>query len=213
VDGERDVEHVGDGDSLVSRLVAAARREGGFTMVELLASMIVLGILFSAFSIVFSSTIHNNAQVEGQTLFQTEARAALDRLVRDLRQSSTGDSSTARIAAMSGSTLTFYTPDSATPYHLREISYRVAGGELDRQIATSTNTGGPPWTMGAFSPWSKQVGSITNTTAFTYLDANGAVTTAPASVQSIAVSLTLATIVAASRQFTYSTSVTLRTAS
>ena len=194
------------------RAFAPAGREEGFTLVELLASMIVMGLLFAAFSTMFGSAIHHDAQIEGETLFQTEARAAVDRLARDLRQASTNDSSTARIVTMTASALTFYSPDAVTPYHLREISYRVASGELDRQIAISANTGGPPWTMGSFSTWAEQVGSVANTSAFTYLDSSGIVTTSAASVSAIVISLTLATVVSSTRQFTYSTSVTLRTA-
>ena len=190
--------------------MTGARREDGFTLVELLAVMVVMGLLFAAFSLVFASTVHNNAQVQDEALFQTEARAAVDRLARDLRQASTNDPSTQRIVTMTGSQLTFYSPDGATPYHLRELSYRVSGGELDRQAAFSTNTGGPPWTMGSFSAWSKLVGSVVNTSPFTYLDANGAVTATPANVDTVQISLTLETVVSPVRQFTYSTSVTLR---
>jgi prepilin-type N-terminal cleavage/methylation domain-containing protein len=192
--------------------VSRLRREDGFTLVELLAAMFALGLLFSAFSLVFASVIHNQAQVQNEALFQEEARTALDRLARDLRQASTNDSSTQRIVTMTSSQLTFYAPDSAstTTYHLREISYRVAGGELDRQMAWSTNTNGPPWTMGSFGTWAKQVGNVVSTAAFTYLDSSGNVTTTAANVDTVQISLTLATVPSSGRQFTYSTSVTLR---
>jgi len=191
--------------------VRRLRGQEGFSLVELVAAMFVLGILFAIFATVFGSAIRHDTQIEGQTLFQSEARGAVDRLARDFRQASNTDASVSRIATMTSTQLTFYSPDAATPFHLRELSYRVAGGELDRQIAFSTNTGGPPWTMGSFSPWSKEVGNVASTTAFTYLDANGAVTAVPASVASVVVSLTLATVLSPTRQFTYSATVTLRT--
>jgi hypothetical protein len=67
--------------------------------------------------------------------------------------------------------------------------------------------------MGSFSPWSKEVANVASTTAFTYYDSDGAVTTVPANVATVVVSLTLATAMEPGRTFTYTSTVTMRTTS
>ena len=119
-------------------------------------------------------------------------------------------------------TLQFTSPDRAAPFHNRLIAYRLAGGQIDRAMTTSTDTDGSPWTGFAWTPggtvpsasWTKQVGSVTQrggvhaTTTRRGTLLTGTIT--PSSVYRVKISVTVATKAAATRQFTYSTSASLR---
>jgi prepilin-type N-terminal cleavage/methylation domain-containing protein len=173
----------------VARLIQALKAEQGFTLIELLVSMFILvtGVTV-AWSQMMTSTVKTTAHAQELANLQTEVRAAVDLLAADLRQAQCNDT-TLPVTASTGSQVTFYSPDRATPYHLRQVSYRVSGGQLQRAIATSTNTGGPPWTMPALSSWSTMLPEIASAAPFTYKDASGAATTTPTLVASMKVAL------------------------
>ena len=176
----------------VSRLVQKIVRDRrGFTLVEMLVGMAVLGIVLASMAGLLSAIYNTGTQtVEAGTL-QDEARSSVDTLVADLRQAYTGDSATPLIASFSSTAITFYSPDRLTPYHLRQMSYRLSGGQFQRAFATSTNTGGPPWTIPSLGSWSTLVGSVTNASILTYKDAANQATTNPSAVASANVKLVI----------------------
>ena len=194
------------------RQYAGLRRatgHGGFTVVEMLVTFVILGVVFSLFALVLSSTLRNSTEVREDAVLQGEVRASIDMLAQDLRQAYTGDS-TSPIEKMTATELTFWSPDRATPFHNRRISYRLLNGDLQRAQAVSTNTNGPTWTFPSLGPYSRTVGSVRNTTIFTYYDDLGAVTSTATDVASVTVTVTVSTKGSKSRLFTYSTSVALR---
>ena len=196
----------------MTRLSRTLRSEDGFSVIELMVSIAVLGIFFAAFSTVVSSAIRNGSEVQEQAVLQTEVRAAVDSLVADLRQATiAGDTTLSRISTATGTQLTFLSPDRAQPMHLRRISYRVTGGELQRALATSTNTAAP-WTIPSPGAWSRRAGSIVTTgiPVFSYFDASGASTSVAANVRTVRIRVVVATATSSSRQFVYDTRVTLR---
>jgi prepilin-type N-terminal cleavage/methylation domain-containing protein len=189
---------------------SALRREHGFTVVELLMSLVIIGIVFAVFSMVISTSVRDSGEVREDAVLQGEVRAAVDRLARDLRQAYTGDT-TSPLETMTATQITFLSPDRATPFHNRRISYRLVTGKLERAQAISSNTNGPPWTIPALGSYVQELGSVTSTTAFAYYDLTGAVATAPGDVDSVTVTVKVATNTNKTREFTYSTSIALRT--
>jgi prepilin-type N-terminal cleavage/methylation domain-containing protein len=163
------------------RLRRRLRREHGFTLVEMTATLAVLGIFFAAVSLVLSGAIRNSSQVEDQAVTQNEVRAAVDTLSGELRQAysdSTLAGSPYAIQTWNGTTLTFYAPDRQSPMHMRLVSYRLSGGELQRAFAISTNTATVgPWTWSGGAPtlggYKRLVGTVTNSTVFTYWQSDG----------------------------------------
>ena len=188
-----------------------ARREDGYTLVELLAASFVLVLLFSAFSMTFSATVRHGTEATEQSALQGEVRSGVERLARDLRQSYTDVSCASAIETMTSTQIQFLSPDAATPFHLRRISYRLSGGQLQRATAVSSDTDGTPWVIPSLGSWVSLAGSIVSSSIFTYLDANGAVTATAANVRTVVINVVFATTTSSSRQFTYQTSVTLRT--
>jgi len=180
-------------------LTRLRREEGGFLLVELLTTIAVFGIFIGSVSLIFSGALRSSSQSSDQAIAQSEARAAIDALGAELRQGysdSTFPSGQIWLKTMTGTTLTFYTPDRSSPFHLREVSYQLSSGKLQRAFVTSTNAGAGPWVVGGTSlqtatlgAWSTQVGSVTNSTLFTYYDSSGVVTATAANVARVVVTL------------------------
>lgn len=194
---------------MIRALLERLRREDGLGAVEMLVSVALVGTVGGAMMTMLSTTSHWSTNVKEQSAQQGEVRSALDGLSSDLRQATTGGSGSA-VESVSATQFTFDSPDRATPFHLRRISYRLASGQLQRSVATSTNTGGPPWTFGAAGPWLTQAGGIVNA-QFAFLDSGAAATTVPSAVRSVAVTLQVRAEQDAARLTTYTTNVTLRT--
>lgn len=197
-------------------LRAAVKRcagmDAGFTLIEMVAAMAVLTILLASFAELLSTTITRSGRMQEQSTLQTEARAGIDVLASDLRQALCNGTTTP-ITAASPTQLTFYSPDRQSPYHLRQVSYLLSGSTFQRALATSTNTGGPPWTIPALGPWATVFGSVTSTNPFTYYDATNTVTTDLTKVTRVDVSVTLAPKATTGNDgtTTYSATVDLRT--
>ena len=82
--------------------VAPAGNHDGFTLVELVVSMVLIGAVFTIFSITMSSTIRNSTEVQEDSVLQGEVRATVDAMAKDLRQAYTGNGTPA-LEFMSGS--------------------------------------------------------------------------------------------------------------
>ena len=187
------------------------RAEAGMTLIELLAAMAIMGVLVGAFGQMLITTSKSSNRTLEQATLQDLAREAINGLARDVREA-TNTLGTSPVEALSGTTLTFDAPDEATPFHLRRIAYRLVGGELDRSVTTSVNTGNAPWQWPSTpGPWSATVDSVTNASIFTYYDATGAQTTDPTQVHSVRVTLAVAPKQSQGGTATYSTLVSIRT--
>ena len=66
------------------------RDERGFSLVELTVSMIFLGIISATFTMLLSSTIRHQREIQEQSTTQSEVRDALDRMTREIRQAYQG---------------------------------------------------------------------------------------------------------------------------
>ncbi len=190
--------------------IRRARDTGGMALIELLMVMVFLGVAFAVFATIFSTTISQDSQISDENLLQTELRAAVDGMAQELRQGYADDSTTA-IASMSPTSITFYSPDKSQPtYFMRRISYQVVTHKLQRQFATATAAGGPPWTWGSTSAWATRFDSIQDFNIFSYLDANGNTASTPSAVRTIVITVLVQPKTGLGRQVTYKTSVTIR---
>jgi len=200
----------------MTRLLHRLRAERGFTLVEMTIALVMLAILVAAFSTLFSGMLHTTSEVNDESVLQTEVRGAVDRLVAQLTQAYIGDG-TPPITTMGPTSITFTTPDNQTPMHLRKVAYQLSGTNFQWSAVTSTSTDTAPWSVGgtslaaaALSPWSTMVRSVKNATIFTYYDSTGAVTASPSAVTSVGITLSVQPNTSQGRQFTYSSSATVR---
>ena len=196
--------------------------EAGFTLVELLVVMFIVGVVFTAFGVVISTTVRHAAVVTNESVTQHEVRSALDQMTQDLREATVASTSATSpfvtsSGVMSPTSITFYAPDDTfttsdpTDYHLREISYQLTGGNLQRSSNVSSNLAGPPWTIPPLGNWVTLLNGITNSAAFTYYDGSNPpqLTTNPAAVRSVVVSVSAA-IPGTTLTYSYSDTATLR---
>jgi prepilin-type N-terminal cleavage/methylation domain-containing protein len=195
----------------MTRRLRSLGDERGFTVIEMMATMAVMGIVIAAFGQMLTMSSKVSSRVEEQATLQNDVRAAVDRLTTDLRQA-TNANGTSPVESVSGTTVTFDSPDRMTPFHLRRISYRLAGGRLERSSTTSTDNDGWPWVWPtAAAAWIPEIESVTNAAAFIFYDANGAVTTDPTAVRSARISVTVAPRQAQGGSAAYTTRVSIRT--
>jgi prepilin-type N-terminal cleavage/methylation domain-containing protein len=187
------------------------REDGGFTLVETLVTMAIMGIVMTVFVqlLVTSSTTSN--RVEEQATLQNEVRVVVDRLTMDLRQA-TNAGGTSAVEAVSSTSVTFDSPDRLTPFHLQRISYRLADGQIERSSLVSTDNDGWPWvwpaTPATFFPL---IGSVTSPGIFTFYDADGNATTDPTAVRSARISLSVSPHQSQGGTASFSARVTIRT--
>jgi len=185
-------------------------RQDGFTLIELLEAMALLGIMTATVALVLTSMVRQGSDVQEHNLIQTELRPAVDRIAQDLRQASAGEG-VSPIESIGNTDLTLLSPDRAEPFHVRRIAYRVSGNRLERAVATSTDTDGPPWIIPALGGWEPQSDAIVvNPVVFTYFDSAGAATTVPANVRSVGIRVVVELATQPGRQTTYETSATVR---
>jgi Tfp pilus assembly protein PilW len=154
---------------MLSRL--ELRSEGGFLLVELLIAATMLAIVIGSFTAIYTMVESRSNTIETQAVLVAQARPVLDTMADQL-QSAVCNGTTQPITAASGTQVTFTTPDRMQPYHLQQITYSLSGGVVSEQIAQSTNTGGPPWTMGAARA-APSVPSVTNPVVFDFLSSSG----------------------------------------
>jgi prepilin-type N-terminal cleavage/methylation domain-containing protein len=179
---------------LIPRLGSRLAGAGGFTLVEMVCAMAILTITVAAFAQLFAFTIKRSTQTEEQATVQTEARAGIETFTSDLRQALCNDT-VAPVTTATANQITFYSPDRLTPYHLRQVSYRLSSGNFQRQFVTSTNTGGPTWTMPSLGVnWITVFGSASqltspSTAVFQYFDSNGTATTTASAVAQVIVTV------------------------
>jgi prepilin-type N-terminal cleavage/methylation domain-containing protein len=167
------------------------RGDRGFTIIEVMVATSLLGIVLLIVYGTLNSGVQHAADAEARVQIEADVRGVADTFVRDLRQAYTGDPNLTRIGTMTATQITFYSPDRATPYHIRKISYRLNGINLERSVTTSTDTDGVPWTFGTTGPYAVVLKDVHSTTLFSYRDQDGAATTDPAAVAIVDLSLTV----------------------
>lgn len=135
--------------------------EEGFTLIETMVVVVLLGITSAMFATVFGTTVTRSSEVSDQNVLQTEVRASLNNVVEDLRSATRGDSTTP-ILDNTNSSITFYSPDRIAPNNLRKVKYWWDGTALKRQMTmvTSYDPNGAPIDPGDTGPVATIVPSV-----------------------------------------------------
>jgi prepilin-type N-terminal cleavage/methylation domain-containing protein len=77
------------------RLLRALRRERGYTLVEMLATLSILGVVMGALGTLFVSATNSEADMNNRFRAQQTARVALDKMRREVHCASSGTPGTA----------------------------------------------------------------------------------------------------------------------
>ncbi len=164
--------HHAHGGAAVKRL----RDSAGFTLVEVLVATSILAVVMLIAYNTLNGGVKHAADVQSRAQIEADVRVVADAFVRDFRQAYSGDptGTLTRVASgMNATTVTFYSPDRATPYHLRKISYRLNGTTLERAVTVSSDTDGYPWTFGATGAWVPVLKDVRSNPVFTYQEQDG----------------------------------------
>jgi prepilin-type N-terminal cleavage/methylation domain-containing protein len=123
------------------------RGESGFTLIELLIVIVLLGISTTMFATLFGTVLSQNSVVQSQNIIQTDARAALNQIVADIRSANSANATFPVISA-NGNSISFYSPDRLNGNGMRRVKYWMNGTSLTRQVTMSTgyNTATSKWT-------------------------------------------------------------------
>jgi prepilin-type N-terminal cleavage/methylation domain-containing protein len=185
--------------------------EGGFTLIETLVTMAIMGIVMTVFGQVLLTSSKTSNRVEEQAALQNEVRVVVDQLTTDFRQATNAEG-TSPVESLTPTSLTFDSPDRLTPFHLRRISYRLLNGQIERSVLTSTDSDGSPWVWPATpATYTAQIGSVTSPSLFTFYDADGNVTIDPTAVRSARISLVVSPRQSQGGSASFSALVSIRT--
>jgi Tfp pilus assembly protein PilW len=158
-------------------------------MVELVVAMGLLSLILTMAMGFFASALRQGSDLEERTHLQGESRLALDVFAKDIRQANSG-AGTAPIEAVTATSLTFLSPDYAQPFHMRRISYRMTGTDLERSVTTSTDTDGDPWSYpAATGAYVTILKNVRNSVVFEYFDAAGTATTSLPAIRTVKLSV------------------------
>lgn len=150
-----------------------SRTTRGFTLVELITTIAILGVVSIALLSLIQSFYKNNAYLIEQTAALDSSRRGIDETIMLLREASYGDDGTYPISIAGTSTITFFA-DMDNDASVERIRYTLVGETLYRTIANSTGT--PPNYPAAQQSTSTIATNVRNTAAtpiFTYFDADG----------------------------------------
>ncbi len=157
-------------------------RDGGFTLLEVIIAASLLLVATIPIYRFLDLSVKNVTTVQGLVQEQANARNALSGIENDLRNAFTGTTSLTRVASISATSVTFYTPDRSTPIGLQKVSYRLNAGKFEKWVQRSSNTvpngAAYTWTFPtttAALPYLPLVKGVTNTTVFEFLDKSNVV--------------------------------------
>ena len=131
--------------------MSPAEREGGFTLVELIVTMLVMGIVASSVMAVAMRTFTTTQTITNRRDVLADARVALDRISKQLRQGESIDGT-----ASSASAITFSSYIDGSP---ATIVWQVTGSAAPYTLTVSTLGGANPVAV---------VSSLADNNVFTY---------------------------------------------
>ena len=194
-----------------------ARDRRGFTLVEMLVGMAVLGIVLASMASLLSAIYNTGTQTVEASTLQDEARSAVDTLVADLRQAYTGDTATLTlVASISSTAITFYSPDRQQPFHLRKIATSSPAPRAPARVRDQHRYGrgavaraDVAWRLADRSP-TRLVANPGGTPLFSYQKEDGTAATAAKDVARVIVTVTVKQPGSRNKASTYQSSADLR---
>jgi len=167
--------------------ITSGCREGGFTLVEMIMSIVLIGILAAVGSNMMSDSFTTTRMVDADTASKQQARYALERLAREIREIKydTTNSQYCITSLTSSTNLAFNKTSGAYSSTCATNAITVT---IDRSGASSPyNLTLQYSTPAVTSTLSNQVSSF----ALTYLDAAGTSTTSASNVRFVVITLTV----------------------
>lgn len=142
--------------------------DAGFSLIEMLTSVIILPFVLSAAYLVFITLSGNYSSISAQSEATAEAQRAMDILVREVRQAQEITSGGGAIATASPSVCSFYVDLDHTGVPSR-VTYYVDGSDLYRMVGKASV---PVYPYNFVDGAAQRVVNLTTSTGivFTYYD-------------------------------------------
>ena len=146
----------------------ARRTQAGFTLIELMISIVLASIFAIAIYGMFFSTLDSARSQQTQWLAQSTGRTAIDRMSSEIRQAvSPDDGLTPPVISLSPTSIEIYLDPSRSTTALRpvpqKVRYRIVSGQLIRDRAVSPQTTAP-FSYGAYGAAEVLVDNVKNGT-------------------------------------------------
>lgn len=161
---------------------ARAQGEGGFTLVELLMVVLLMGLLGVALHTSLDALVRVTRTTQDKSAVSDDVRTAIEVLGRDLRAANPIDDIAPSSVSDYQNRLTFSvycstpgTADCGTD-RLRRVTYQVVGNRLERVVGTTTTVLMGPNAQTAV-PVDQRLGAVANSASepvFRYFDRTGA---------------------------------------
>jgi prepilin-type N-terminal cleavage/methylation domain-containing protein len=152
------------------------RPQGGFTLIELVTSLVLLGLIASVGTSLVSDNFRTVMRVNARHTTADQVRYAMDRMAREIRELKYSESSGYAVTAMSATSLAF--------------KRDIAGSEVTVTLAKAS--GSSDVTLGYSSPAvSATLVPHASSLALEYLALDGTATTSLANLRFVVVSLTV----------------------
>jgi hypothetical protein len=181
----------------------ALRDQGGFSLPELLVTMLAATVIFSAITMMITTALRNQDRISRRIDAGSRVRPVMTHMIQELHSACVaqhvvpilGDNTATGPGASTGNQISFLSMSGSavTPTPERHVITLAANGDLTETVYVATAGTQPgPWT---FSPTAKSPGTtklLTGVTApaagmFQYFDfVNGALDTTPTSVPLLA---------------------------
>lgn len=163
--------NVGCRAAIIPRSALHSPKSKGFTLIEIVIVIVILGVISSIAALVILQGVKAESDEQSRSGVHYQERVAMERMAREIRM--IRSATAADITTMNGTTLMY------TDINGMQMGFRLNGGIIQR----TENNGGT---------WQTLAVNVTGPggNIFTYLDANGAVTAAPASLWLVQVQFT-----------------------
>jgi prepilin-type N-terminal cleavage/methylation domain-containing protein len=182
----------------IRRRLQDKRNDSGFSLIETVVTVMVFSIVMTVIFGTVINVMNASNTFKERTQEQADTRLAIDTLVRDLRQAYYGKAGTPTVwLASTATSITFYSPDRGADFHLRQITYTLAAGQLTRSVTTSTNAVSAVvgtvnnWAFPALGPAVPVLTGVTNATVFTYKNQQNGTPTVLLPLQAVQIDLVI----------------------
>jgi prepilin-type N-terminal cleavage/methylation domain-containing protein len=152
------------------------RREAGFTLVELIITVVLIGIIASVAAMLILQGVRGYSDEEIRSDLTNQARLGIERMAREIREARDCPD----ISTMSATEVAFCDVSG------KAVGFRITGTELQRRDSTTCSP--PVW-----GPWVALASSVdSGISSFSYYRRDDTVAGSAALVWTIQVSLTVA---------------------
>ncbi len=113
------------------RIFYGQLKQDGFSLIELMVVVLILGLITIGLVTFFSGGVRSWISGQNQLLAQREARQAMDRMVRDIREGKS------YVIASDNTSITITYPAS---FNKNSVTYKLSGTKIEKEVNSIANS-------------------------------------------------------------------------